>query len=479
MASGSNGGSKIILFALILGTFMTSLDATIVSVALPTMAEELGEAGHDTSNISWVLLIYTLMLACFILLWSKLGTKVGYKKVFVTGIGIFTVSSLMIGLCGFIEQLGLTAIIALRAIQGLGAGMSMSMSLAMTSTYLPPEIRGSAVGAVTLAASAGTAFGPALGGVLTTIHWSYIFFINVPIGLFCIFLCLRYIRVPENLPEVKQKLDYLGVVFMLMLMLPMIYYLNVGQDIGWTSDLGLALLITMFLGAGLLAWWEGRAKDPLISMRLIKDKQVNRSNIVAMVMFMAMAGSYLLLPYYLQFVQGYETIEYGLILVANSVGMMAGGPLVGKMIDRHGKCKIFAVAGTLVCASGFFMMTFFNGDTGLLYILASLFVMGLGLGMTLVSVTNLSFRYINADEGGQLSGLTNTYREAGVSIGTATLNAIFMANLAVGAATIPEILVPGFRHAFFVAILITMVGFVVAMTLKDKEGPKTDAEVSE
>ena len=127
------GTEKIILFALILGTFMTSLDATIVSIAIPTMAEEFGEAGQDTSNISWVLLIYTLMLTCFILLWSKLGTKVGYKKVFVTGIALFTITSLAIGLCGFIEELGLNAVIVLRAAQGLGAGMAMAMSLAMTT----------------------------------------------------------------------------------------------------------------------------------------------------------------------------------------------------------------------------------------------------------------------------------------------------------------------------------------------------------
>ena len=467
MSSGT-GSNRLTLFALILGTFMTSLDATIVSVALPTIAQEMGEAGHDTSNVSWVLLIYTLMLCCFILLWSKVGTKVGYKKVFMAGIGIFSVSSLMIGLCGFVEELGLNAIIALRAVQGLGAGMSMSMSLAMVSVYMPPEVRGTSTGAVTLAASAGTAFGPALGGVLTTIHWSYIFFINVPIGLICIFLCLRYLRADERLPERKSGLDILGVVFMLMLMFPLIYYLNVGTDIGWTSDEGLLLLMVMFVGAGMLAWWESsRAKDPLISMRLVREPQVTRANIICMILFGAMAGSYLLLPYYLQFVQGYETIEYGLILIANSVGMMASGPVAGRIADRTGNCRIFAVAGSVICALGFVMMTFFNGDTGLWYILLALFVMGAGIGMAIVGTTNHSFKFIRPGEEGQLSGLTNTFRQAGSSTGVAVLNAVFMTSIVISAATIPDILVPGFRHAFFVAVLMAMAGFVVAMTLKD------------
>ena len=171
-----SGTEKIVLLALILGIFMTSLDATIVSVAIPTMNEEFGMEGHDTSNISWVLLIYTMMLSSFILLWSKLGSNKGYKKVFVTGVLVFTLSSLAIGLCGLNPDLGLGIVILLRAVQGLGAGMVMAMSLSMTTTYLPAAVRGSSIGAVTLAASCGTALGPALGGLLTTIHWSYIFF---------------------------------------------------------------------------------------------------------------------------------------------------------------------------------------------------------------------------------------------------------------------------------------------------------------
>ena len=463
--SSESGSNKIILFALVLGTFMTALDATIVSVALPTMAQELGEAGHDTSNISWVLLIYTLMLCCFILLWSKIGSTRGYKKVFMTGVGVFATTSLAIGLCGFIDSLGLGAIIVLRAVQGLGAGMCAAVSLAMVSSYLPSEIRGSAIGSVTLAASAGTAFGPAIGGVLTTFHWSYIFFINVPIGLLCIILCARYMKVKENLPAERQKLDFLGAAFLLLMMFPLIYYLNVATDIGWTSHEGLGLLMLTFIGAGLLVWWEQRAKDPLLSLRLVRDGNINRANMVGMILFMAMAGSYLLLPYYLQFVQGYETMQYGLILIANSIGMMVAGPMVGRIADRTGNNKVFVVAGALTSALGFFLMTLFDNDTQLWYILLSLFVMGAGMGMALVGSTNLAFGYIHEGENGQLSGLTNTYRQAGSSAGVAILNAIFMSSIIL----VPTIdLIPGFRHAFFAAVLIAMVGFVFAMSLKDK-----------
>ena len=469
------GAEKIILFALILGTFMTSLDATIVSVAIPTMAEEFGEAGHDTSNISWVLLIYTLMLTCFILLWSKLGTKVGYKKVFVTGIALFTITSLAIGLCGFIEELGLNAIIVLRAAQGLGAGMAMAMSLAMTTSYLPAEVRGSAIGAVTLAASAGTAFGPALGGILTTIHWSYIFFINVPIGLICVFLCLRYMHVEENLSGSK-GLDYAGVLFMFIMMFALIYYLNKGQDIGWMSNEGMLLLAITFLAAGLLFWWEQRVSDPLVSMRLIKDGNILKANMITMVMFMAMAGSYLLLPYYLAYVKGMETIQYGFVLIANSVGMMASGPAVGRITDRTGDHRVFIIAGTLTAAFGFFLMMGFSPDTSLAYILLALFIMGAGMGMALVSCTSLAYGYIRPEENSQLSGQTTTFRQAGSSIGVAVLNATFMANLAYGAVTVAGILEAGFKHAFFVAVVMALFGFVLAMSTRNAKDASEETQ---
>ncbi len=462
---------KIILFALILGSFMTALDATIVAVALPTIAHDMGEAGHDTSNISWVLLVYTLMLCCFILLWSKIGSNIGYKKVFVVGILIFTISSFAIGMCGFMPELGLTAIIILRGIQGLGAGMSMSMSLAMVSSYLPAESRGSCIGAVTLSSSAGTAFGPAIGGILTSIHWSYIFFINVPIGLICLFLCLRYMKVDEELPAGKKRLDIVGAVLILITLFSMTYYLNEGGNLGWMSDAGIALLAVMFVGAGLIAWWEQRAKDPLISMSMFKNENILKSNLINTLLFMAISGCYLLLPYYLQYVQGMETIEYGFILIANSLGMMVAGPIVGKVTDRTGNNKVFVIAGSLLAALGFVMMMNFGQSTEKWYILLTLFVMGAGMGMALVAVTNHSFGFIKKGEDGLLSGLTNTFRQAGSSSGVAILNAVFMTFILTPAAgmTIGEILMPGFRHAFFVAALMSMFAFVIAMSLKQKE----------
>jgi len=458
---------KIILFALILGTFMTALDATIVSVALPDMAKELGEAGHNISNISWVLLIYTLMLCCFILLWSKIGSNIGYKKVFMSGVGVFAGSSLVIGLIGFCPQIGLGIIILMRAVQGLGAGMCMAVSLAMVSAYLPKDVRGAAIGAVTLAASAGTAFGPAIGGVLTTFHWSYIFFINVPIGLFCILLCWKYMKIEEIKSE-KKKLDVVGALLLFLMLFTLIMYLNRGKDIGWMSETGIAMIAVTCIFGGLVAWWEARNRDPLINLRLIHDKQVNRANIIGLLMFAAMAGCYLLLPYYFSLVLGMETIEYGFLLIANSLGMMVAGPIVGRIADKTGDNKIFVVIGCIVTALGYFLMMRFDVSTSIAFIVVALFVMGAGVGMAAVASTNLAFQYIRPGEDGQLSGLINTYRQAGTSAGVAIMEAIFTAVIAGVVVSDLSGLIPGFRASFFLAIIMSLVALMLAFTLKNK-----------
>ena len=151
-----------------------------------------------------------------------------------------------------------------------------------------------------MSSSAGTAFGPAIGGILTSVHWSYIFLINVPIGLICLFLCLRYMKVDEEIPAEKKRLDALGAVLIFITLFSMTYYLNEGRDIGWMSDIGIAILTTMFVGAGLVAWWEQRASDPLISMSMFKNENILKSNLINLLLFMAISGCYLLLPYYLQ-----------------------------------------------------------------------------------------------------------------------------------------------------------------------------------
>lgn len=465
-ASAAGPKSKLILFSIILGTFMASLDSTIVAVALPTMAAEFSTSG-STTNVSWILLGYTLALCCFILLWGKMGTNYGYRKMFLTGTVIFTVMSFTIGLAGTMDLGGLNTIIVMRVVQGMGAGMITSMGLAMVSSYLPGS-RGRAVGAITLAASAGTAFGPVLGGLLCNFHWSYIFFINVPIGILALLISTYSMRGVTEIRGEKQRLDIVGVLLMVIMMFTLIYYLNSANDNGWFSDISLALIVTAFVMAGLLIWWEQRTEEPLISVRLMSIRDVVGTNLVSLLLFMAMAGSYLLLPYYLELVLGYSTLEMGLILVANSVGMMLVGPTVGKISDKTGINSGMVSIGCLISAAGFLMMNRFGADTGLPFIIVALLLMGMGMGIGLVASTNLSMRYADPGEEGQLFSIINTFRQAGSSAGVAILESVFAAGIVLPL-VIPDGLVHAFRPAFFVACLFCLAAFVVSRFTKDKE----------
>jgi MFS family permease len=237
---------------------------------------------------------------------------------------------------------------------------------------------------------------------------------------------------------------------------------------GWTDGIGIMLIVVAVVAAGILVWWEQRIRDPLISVRLMGLKDVVMSNTVGLVIMAAMAGSYLLLPFYLSMVDGYTTIQYGLILISNSIGMMISGLLVGKAIDRAGGCSRWLSIGCIVTAVGFFLFTTFGVGTPLWYVVLSLFVMGVGVGAVMVASTNLCYGYGREGEDGQLSGIVSMFRQAGSSVGVVVLNCIFVAGIVVSAG-MPEGLIPGFRHAFFVAAVLCLVAFVISMSIRDKK----------
>lgn len=466
---------KRLSMAVMLGTFMASLDATIVAVALPTMAVDFSEAG-STTNVTWILLGYTLALCCLILLWGKLGNRIGYGKIFISGVAVFSIMSLIIGLLGTIVESSLMAIIILRVAQGAGAGMIMSMGLAIVNSSMPKETRGRSVGTITLMASMGTAIGPVFGGILCNFHWSYIFFINVPIGLLCLFLFFSSSSTIIDTQKKSEKLDVIGTILMVVMMFSLIYFLNQGNSNGWTSETSIVLVMVGLIVAGLLAWWEQRVSDPVIPMRLMAIGDVVKENLTALLVFAGMAGTYLLMPYYLEMCLGYDTINMGLILIANSIGMMAVGPLVGKISDRTGNNRRMVSVGCLISAVGFIMMAMLTVDSPLWYILLSLFVMGAGAGMTLVAATNLCLGYSNESESGEASGLINTFRQAGSTAGVAILESIFAASITLSAITDASDMMIGFRHAFFVAMLLSMVAFVISMFVKDYSQKKVEQD---
>jgi EmrB/QacA subfamily drug resistance transporter len=478
--SASDSKERLIVASIVLGMFMTSLDATIVSVALPSMAENFfGSRSTDTGTITSILLAYTLTVCSFVMLWGKIGTNVGYKRVFILGIAIFTFTSLVIGLTGLMpsfKSIGL--VIAMRAVQGLGAGMAMGMSMAMVSSYLKRN-RGLAMSKVSLAAALGTACGPAVGGILTHFDWSYIFFINVPIGIFCILLSSRAMSGVET-PSERKGIDAFGALLLFVMLFSFILYLNRGGDMGWGSAAGIGLVALTVLAAAGLFLWERRSSDPIVPPSLIRNRSIISANLACLSLFGAMAGSYLLVPYYLEYVMGYSQLEYGvalvgIIMIANSLGMLAVSPFVGKVADRTGRNRPLISAGCLVAALGFFMLSRLDQNSEIWLVLASLFVMGVGGGMALVASTNLAFSHIKEGEDGQVSGLINTFRQAGSSLGVSIMQLVFVSSItAAGVALAVHPLFPGFGPAFLAATGMAVLAFLISLFAKD--GPRRTSD---
>ena len=467
---------KLILISLSIGTLMTALDATIVNIAIPTISEEFGASA---SASSWILLAYTIMLACFMLLWGKLGALTSYKKIFLIGIVIFTASSLVLGLVGFIQSLGMITIILMRAVQGLGAGMIMAMNLAMVTAYISPAVRGSAMGITTLMASIGTALGPALGGVLTSVHWSLIFFINVPIGLACLFISLKSMSsiATEKIAVDKKSVDLLGAILLFFALFSFIYMLNIGKG-NWTSPtvIGLGICTVVFLIFIYLQ--EKRSKDPIVNLRLISDKNIVLTCIANLLMFGAMAGCYFFLPYYLEGLLGQTTMSAGLILVANSIGVMIAGILVGKLMDKSGGCRKYALIGCIITALGFLSMLSYDLSTSILQVVATLLLMGFGMGFSLVPIGNSIFTHTIPGEEGAASSFINTFRQMGSSVGLAIMQAVFVAVWTIDAIlTKPQFidrLVNSFHMVFIICALFALIACVLMLLSRD--GPNTSAK---
>jgi len=441
---------------------MTALDTTIVSVALPTLAGEFATGG-TTADVSWILLAYTITLCSFLLLWAKLGTNIGYKNIFILGTVIFTVTSLIIGLAGYLPGITLNWIIILIGIQGIGAGMVTAMGLAIIAFYLPKDYSATGVSFTTIAASAGTACGPALGGILTQFHWSLIFFINVPIGIICIIMAMKAIG-KITISSEKKKVDYIGALLLFIMLVSIIYYFEKGSNIGWMSTTGIALIFIAAISAGLLLRWEQKCADPIIPMRLMNVKDVVGANVVSMILFAGIAGSCMLLPYYMQLQLGFSTLKLGIILITMSVGMLAAGSVVAKITKDKGMNNVSITLGCIVAGIGFLIMMFYPSDESIvtyLLLISSLFVLGMGAGMAVMGSTNLCYTRTLPEENGQASGVINTFREGGASIGVAILSAIFSMSI------IGINLMSGFKPAFFAGTIMMLIAFVLSMRLRD------------
>ena len=411
---------KLVKFEIALGAFIGTLATNIVNISLPTIS---GYFGVDTGLVSWVSLVYLLVLCSTISVFGRLADIKGFKKIFLAGFAVFAIASLFCGLSNNIYML-----IASRALQAVGGAMFIAVAPAMISTILPQEIRGQSMGYLSIAAALGIALGPSIGGYLTTfLSWRSIFFVNIPICIFGIVLGQRII---PNLPGSRpgEMIDLWGAFLLTSSLAGAAFAMNMGRHLGWQSPQILASILIFLLCGCAFFIRTGKTSEPLVDLDLFRRKCFLYANIASMMSMLVFAGAMFLMPFYLQVLRGYPADIAGLILMAPPLAMMLTACFAGSFADKHGSREICAAAATL-SAFSFVLLSTIDRSTPMISVIVYMVLMGLSI--TMFVSPNMSFIMGKCPEQrkGIGSSLTMGMRYLGSMIGVASFGAVYSAYL--------------------------------------------------
>ncbi len=409
---------RLTLLAVALATFMTYLDNNIVNVAMPAIQKDL----HLTiSGLEWVVSSYILVFASLLLAGGRLADVFGRKRLFLIGLGVFTVASLAAGLAG-----DATTLVASRAIQGLGAALVTPTTLAIISaTFTNARQRAAAVGIWSGVGALALAVGPLLGGVLSQhASWEWIFIINVPVGLLTFMLGSRVIA-ESRLDAGPRRLDVPGLLTSAVALFALTYALIEGQSRGWTSPLILACFaVALVLGIAFVRIESGSAQ-PMVAIALFRERVFTGGLIALMMWGFGLFGIYFFTSLYLQNVLGFSPTKAGLAFLPMAL-LMAAGAVISEQISRRvGAHRVVGFA-MLLMAAGIASVSLLSADATFLDLMPSFAVIGIGGGLT-VPLTASVLDAMPREEAGVASGIFNASREISGLLGITVIGAILAA----------------------------------------------------
>ena len=450
------------LVVLCAGMLMIILDGTIVNVALPVIQSDLG---FSQSGLAWVINAYLIPFGGLLLLAGRTGDLVGRKRMFLGGIAVFTVASL---LCGLATTQGL--LIAARFVQGVGGAMAAAVILGMIVTMFPEKgEQARAIGVFSFVAAAGGSIGLLAGGVLTeAISWHWIFFVNVPIGVVAFLLAVRSVPGEQGI-GLKEGADVLGAALVTSGLMLGVYTIVKAADYGWGSAhtllFGAAAIVLL---AGFIARQATSAK-PLLPLRILRNRNVAGANLIQVLMVAGMFGMFFLGALYLEKVLHYDPLQIGLAFLPVAVGI--GGLSLGasaRVNARFGERPVLIGALVLV-AAGLALYTRAPVDASYFAdVFPAVTLMGLGAGLGFPAMMTLAMSDATKDDSGVASGLVNTTQQMGGALGLAVLATVATSHtnglIAEGTATI-EAMTSGYRIAFGIAAGLVAVAAVLAVTV--------------
>lgn len=451
-----------VMSAVAMSTFLSTVDGSIVNVALPTLVDEL-----DTmfAAAQWVILAYLLTQTTLLPSAGRLGDMLGKKRIYTGGIVLFTIASVLCALSPNVYWL-----IGFRLVQALGAVMMLGLGMAIVTEAFPPQERGKAIGLNGTFVSIGIVLGPTLGGLLLSVtSWRWIFLVNLPIGILGAFLAWRF--VPDKRPLGKQTFDFAGAILLFISLLAFLLALTLGQERGFTNPLILLLFGVTVLFLALFIWVEKRHEQPMIDLSLFSNRVFSLSLLIGGVAFVAIAGTTLLLPFYLQNMRGFDTKQVGLMMALIPVFLGVAAPLAGSASDKYGTRRIASI-GLMVVIFGYWVMSGFDLTTTLLVFALGTVPIGIGMGIFQSPNNSAVMGAAPPERLGVASGLLGLSRTLGQTTGIALFGALWAGRVAsslgetpVGGATAAPIpaQISGLQETFLVmmALMVVALGLSV------------------
>jgi EmrB/QacA subfamily drug resistance transporter len=438
--------------------FMTALDNLVVGVALPSIRADLG---GSIESLEWTVNAYTLAFAVLLITGAALGDRFGRRRMFLVGVTIFTGASALAALAPSID-----ALIAARAIQGLGAAIVTPLTLTLVSEAFPPAKRGAALGIWGGISGLGVALGPFVGGaVVEGIAWQWVFWLNVPIGLALLPLASRMLTESRG-PD--RALDLRGLALAGVGLFGLTFGIIRGESLGWTSP---TVLGAIGGGVALLAAfvrYELRTAEPMLPMRFFRSRSFSATNGLSFAMFFGTFGAIFLLSQFFQTAQGYGPFEAGLRTLPWTGMPMIVAPIAGALGARIGTRPLM-VAGLGLQAVGLAWIALVSDpSTPFTSLIAPFVITGTGMALVFPTAAETVLASVRPTEAGKASGATNAIREIGGVMGVAVLASVFSAT---GGYESPQAFSDGVVAALPVAVAVLAVGFVLALLVPGRRAP--------
>ncbi|QHW35119.1 DHA2 family efflux MFS transporter permease subunit [Paenibacillus rhizovicinus] len=456
------------LMAIVVGMIMVILDSTVMNIALPTLMEDFGSS---VNTMQWSITAYTLALSAVIPLAGWLTDRFGAKQIFLITIFLFAAGSLLCSFAATPEQL-----IIYRIIQGVGGGMVQPIGMAIIFKLAPPNKQGAVMGMLGIPMMLGPALGPVLGGyLLEYATWHWIFLINLPIGVIAILVGLRY------LPKVERRsvpaLDFWGMLLAPIAFSTLSYAVSEGGK-DWGSANTIVSLIVGVVALVAFIFVEFRHKQPLLELRVFKSTDFTIGIITSWLMFMALFGSFLFVPMYMQQVFHYAPLKTGFMILPQVAMTGLFMPIGGKLFDKFG-ARAVCVVGIAFVAAGMFYMSQIQADSGAGYVITATMIMGVGMGLSMMPVNTHILKAAPRRLVDRVTPLTSAAQQVVVSFAVAGLASYLSTRVADHLATSKGdkgvSLVAAFGDTFFIAGCIAVAGALLAIALRKPKASEGDS----